>query len=122
MSAAVALAERPAPLYAAEQPVIEVEPWSFVRAHIAPLWRRHYDEIADKRIHLDPDWTWYDAMARADRSEATTLATNAAANTTGIINRGERIRRIGPPLKRAILPPIGFRFGLQEKTLAKRSC
>lgn len=73
MGAAVALAERPSPQLAPEAPVIDVEPWTYVRAHIAPLWRRHYAEIADHRIPLDPDWTWYDAMARADRLHVVTV-------------------------------------------------
>lgn len=34
-----------------------------MRAEIGPLWRRHYAEIADKRIPLDPDFDRYDQIA-----------------------------------------------------------
>jgi hypothetical protein len=41
-----------------------VEPWSSVQAEMAPLWVKHYEEVALNRdkMPLDPDFANYDAM------------------------------------------------------------
>lgn len=42
---------------------VSLSSWAEVCDEIGPLWARHYDEIADHRIPLDPDWDRYGCLA-----------------------------------------------------------
>jgi hypothetical protein len=46
---------------------LAVEPWAVVQQEIEPLWRMHYDEIAEdhERVPLDPDWDKYRSLAQS---------------------------------------------------------